>query len=171
MWLDSLNSLRVDGYLDGRASLAWLSPSLQAAGVIMGSMDFLFFEAGRKPNFFLLLLLYQNTFFFFCYCYSYIYYESHLMGLDGIKAFNKIGHFRRVMFAHLSTWILVYLMARGFRFLICKNILEKTVSFYFPRRRNCGCCVAIPASGGFRSRLRCHHRFATGGRCYFIIFI
>lgn len=61
--------------------------------------------------------------FFFCYCYSYIYYESHLMGLDGMKTFNKIGHFRRVMFAHLSTWIPVYLMARGFRFLICKNIL------------------------------------------------
>lgn len=40
-----------------------------------------------------------------------------------MEAFNKIGHFRRVMFAHLSTWIPVFLMARGFRFLICKNIL------------------------------------------------
>lgn len=95
--------------------------------------------------------------FFFCYCYSYIYYESHLMGLDGIKALNKIGHFRRVMFAHLSTCILVYLMARGFRFLICKNILLKTVSVIFlsekeresKRERNCDGCVVIFASGGF----------------------
>ena len=27
VWLDSLNSLRVDGYLDRRPSLAWLGPS------------------------------------------------------------------------------------------------------------------------------------------------
>lgn len=55
VWLDSLNSLRVDGYLDGRPSLAWLSPSLRAAGVTMGSMDFfvfLFLRLGKKPGFF-----------------------------------------------------------------------------------------------------------------------
>lgn len=62
--LDSLNSLRVDGYLDGRASLAWLSPSLQAAGVIMGSMDFFYFEAGRKPNFFYCYFCTKTLFFF-----------------------------------------------------------------------------------------------------------
>lgn len=49
--LDSLNSLRVDGYLDGRASLAWLSPSLQAAGVIMDSMDFFFLRLGGNQIF------------------------------------------------------------------------------------------------------------------------